>query len=1479
MDFDAMVRLGVVIGAEVDQASVQTAVRDLQKNVSKGGAPGAGAKGSGTGGEAAQAKKMTAAQTAELVRLSQATQTYRNHAEGMRTEFSRQAQSFQNNTRLAERLSAAQQRLASAQANLKRLMAESADVEDASVRKILAARIRLEQARAADARATIGGVAGAYAKRDQQAKAEVAAENRAAKAVQDTRNYWAEQKRRYMNQQQAEAVRENQRRDRETQQEAERSARAQQAQQQATWASQNYWFRKRQQEMNRLHTEALRENARRDKQAAKIAADEEARPAQEWGQFQQRFTQVTNRMFRWYVMFMAAFWSLSMVTRPFMQAISWVEKALERITTQAVKFGEAFVASVAQIQNQEGRMRIFFGPSTGKAVQWAIDEALGKPFEWTQLSEAMMRAMALGIDQFPKGAYQKVMAAGEDLAAAFNKPVQDTVSAVMMGATGNFRSLIQMGFRPSMAIQYGAVPGAGGERLKYTTAEDRAKNLDAIIRMVEARVGGAAEKLNYTWGAMMEDMKDAWTRFALGLQRQGLLDPLLAGFSTLREKFKEMKDSGAFDAWAGKLVQSLSWVQEPIRWLSERLPGIGLGMIQLGVLGANAFGQWYEKLSDGKGVMGILDKIRVWFQGVLPIALRLAQAFTAAFAVAAGIMIDIARGLGLLLAAIARVGEAFGKVSPGTAQKIEAGEQQVQQLQEKYMQPGANGEPSYPDRVLAWIGQQADKAEAHQNDTSTAQYVRGMAPWADPAVKAYQEGKARPGTYDAEAQKVAAHPGDTAAPAMPGASDEENPDAATDAGTADAAAGVKDQVQGSGDQVAGAVRDGVAIMGQIRDSQREYQRQQVGHKQYTGHPIGVGFDPGPGAKGGDASGTGGGGGGNGDAGNGPETPSPSSTPSATSSAAPAGGGNASPPASSDAKYHLTVMDRIRRWFRKELDDVEGYIATHMWTWAVALVVGLKAAASGWLPKAFVAVKKAMAWPFDAAVNLVRNLAYKGWEKVGGWEGVKSAPGRVARAARDWVNGRRTAREAGANERQAAYEAERERAAQEERARQDQAARERYQEQARQRAQEADARRAQYESSQREQANREQSNYERPKSNREYKEEQAARQEATRSGTRAERVAARKQQVRDYYRQRGEAVPDEYGGETNARVNPPRGAGDPEVSVGGGEVRVNVGPLSEIAALLSVYLQIRKMQHDSDLVRDYGSVRMGQIAEAAEKKRIAEGKPVMFDYGNGTPEIPYAQALAQEGDIQGANREFKAMPPQARAEYYASHSAGAGDFPGGGGPGAFPLGPQSQHEKEMADARAAYDRMKAFDASHQGVRAGPQTAGPGDWAPGIGNAAGVQSGLNSMFHIRSSEEQDQDYADTHAWIMGPTGKDGMPGAGHWGRRLSPEEIAARHGSGFLGATLGSGSGARQLPGQPTPAEIAEKIRQANGGGGEQTNGAWTPGGMVTPIVQATKQKVDVTTTVIIKPAKGFTTEQTTDVKQSDDTEAAKGWYRG
>jgi hypothetical protein len=232
--------------------------------------------------------------------------------------------------------------------------------------------------------------------------------------------------------------------------------------------------------------------------------------------------------------------------------------------------------------------------------------------------------------------------------------------------------------------------------------------------------------------------------------------------------------------------------------------------------------------------MGILDKIRVWFQGVLPIALRLAQAFTAAFAVAAGIMIDIARGLGLLLAAIARVGEAFGKVSPGTAQKIEAGEQQVQQLQEKYMQPGANGEPSYPDRVLAWIGQQADKAEAHQNDTSTAQYVRGMAPWADPAVKAYQEGKARPGTYDAEAQKVAAHPGDTAAPAMPGASDEENPDAATDAGTADAAAGVKDQVQGSGDQVAGAVRDGVAIMGQIRDSQREYQRQQVGHKQYTG---------------------------------------------------------------------------------------------------------------------------------------------------------------------------------------------------------------------------------------------------------------------------------------------------------------------------------------------------------------------------------------------------------------------------------------------------------------------------------------------------------------------------------------------------------------------------------------------------------------------------------------------------------------------
>jgi hypothetical protein len=445
------------------------------------------------------------------------------------------------------------------------------------------------------------------------------------------------------------------------------------------------------------------------------------------GRFQQRFAQFTNRAFRWYVITMAAFWSLTTVLRPLQNFFRSSIRYLQVMAGWASRFGRAFVESVTEIQTLEGRMRVFFGGATEKAISWAINEAMGKPFEWSALAEAMMRAMSLGVDEFRSGSMGRVMQAAQDLAAAFQRPVEDMVSAIVLGASGGpgGRRLRQLGFSPYMMTQYGAAPGAIPGTLAFDTPEKIQQNLDAIIRMIEDRLGGASDKLAFTWNAMLEDLTDVWTRFALGLHRAGLIEPLLTAVATIRARLGELRDSGVMDAWAQKLARALDWLRKPLQYISERIPNLVVAAIQLGVKASEAFGKWYEKLAGGSGIEGVLDRIMRFVQRMIPLLLRGVQSYLAVARVGLEGISAVGQVVLSVIAGISSFGAKIGVWGPEMTESIERGLALVQETHARYL-GRRGGQPSPFEEAHQWIGQQAERAERASAARTWQEYLEAM---------------------------------------------------------------------------------------------------------------------------------------------------------------------------------------------------------------------------------------------------------------------------------------------------------------------------------------------------------------------------------------------------------------------------------------------------------------------------------------------------------------------------------------------------------------------------------------------------------------------------------------------------------------------------------------------------------------------------------------------------------------------------------
>jgi hypothetical protein len=311
--------------------------------------------------------------------------------------------------------------------------------------------------------------------------------------------------------------------------------------------------------------------------------------------------------------------------------------------------GKSFFANVADaagdVQQMRGRMSVLFGDMAGESIRTAMDEAIGKPFDWTDIIRGMQRAMAMGLPDIGKDMLTPVTRLGLDLAAAFESSAEDAAMAIMQATYGSWQRMTRsFGF---VAEQAGPFGYAHGDK----STAGLQKNLDAILGMLESRLGGTATKMSYTWKVLVSNMRDIFKRFSLELEQAGVLDVVNAVLIHIRDVYYSFKEQGVITKWAQTLATAFNKIEQPLGWLVARLPKAMSALIALMEKAINKIFTYYERAGGMERIIGNLFEKTIEYG---PLALRLLATY-----------LVFVNKIGMSLAAagevVARVGAALSR--------------------------------------------------------------------------------------------------------------------------------------------------------------------------------------------------------------------------------------------------------------------------------------------------------------------------------------------------------------------------------------------------------------------------------------------------------------------------------------------------------------------------------------------------------------------------------------------------------------------------------------------------------------------------------------------------------------------------------------------------------------------------------------------------------------------------------------------------
>jgi phage tail tape-measure protein len=320
---------------------------------------------------------------------------------------------------------------------------------------------------------------------------------------------------------------------------------------------------------------------------------------------------------------------------------------------------ERFTAILETVEKSSSKAKISMG--------WISDFAAKTPYELGEVTDAFAKLRAYGFD--PTNGLLKSIG---DVSAAKDKQMQQGVEAVADAVMGNFERLkefAQMDVETKgNKIRINYQNSTGAQQFKVLDKRNRQLIASTLQAIWNEQYAGAMEKQSKTWGGMISNVSDQWTRFKLKIMDAGAFEFLKTKLSGLLALLDKMAADGSLNAlaqkWGKKLVDGMqrAWVgaqkiwaamgrvKEVVDKVAGALGGYDKLLIAVGATMALNVAVKVAQLIVSLTTLGatVLPMVGTAFVGMSGLAVKSIAAITTALSPLAAVLLPITAALGVL---------------------------------------------------------------------------------------------------------------------------------------------------------------------------------------------------------------------------------------------------------------------------------------------------------------------------------------------------------------------------------------------------------------------------------------------------------------------------------------------------------------------------------------------------------------------------------------------------------------------------------------------------------------------------------------------------------------------------------------------------------------------------------------------------------------------------------------------------------------
>lgn len=182
------------------------------------------------------------------------------------------------------------------------------------------------------------------------------------------------------------------------------------------------------------------------------------------------------------------------------------------------------------------------------SMAWISGFASKTPYDLATVTEAFVKMRAYGLD--PTNGLLQTLG---DTSAAMGKDVIQAVEAMADAVNGENERLKEFGIKAAKEgnkIVYTYTNAAGQQMRQVVDANNREMITSTLQAIFNEKYAGAMDKLSTTWGGMLSNVGDQWTRFANMVMEAGVFDFLKDQLGGALNQLNAWAADGTMKAWA-----------------------------------------------------------------------------------------------------------------------------------------------------------------------------------------------------------------------------------------------------------------------------------------------------------------------------------------------------------------------------------------------------------------------------------------------------------------------------------------------------------------------------------------------------------------------------------------------------------------------------------------------------------------------------------------------------------------------------------------------------------------------------------------------------------------------------------------------------------------------------------------------------------------------------------------------------------------